>query len=53
MFEYYKPTKCPIHKTWIKKGICDPCRMVEEAKEKQQRKEMGAPPPVPIKTRKI
>lgn len=46
------PKKCKIHRTWIRKGICEPCRMEQEKLLKQQQKEAGVVP-TPIIIRKI
>lgn len=47
-----KSRKCPIHNTWIRKGICEPCRMKQEQELKQYKKERGIVD-VPLKIIKL
>ena len=44
--------KCKKHRAWIKKGVCELCRMEQQVVEKQQRKEQGVQP-TPVIIRKI
>ena len=37
--------RCPLHKTWKKKGICDGCRMAEEKKQREYEKLTGSNKP--------
>ncbi len=29
---HFQPQKCPIHKTWMRKGKCEPCLLAEDRK---------------------
>ena len=33
--------KCPIHKTWMRKGKCEPCMLAEDRRRKAAELEAG------------
>lgn len=48
-----RPTyKCPIHKSWLNKGVCDPCRLLETKKQRERELLTGSNKP-PVKIGKL
>ena len=46
------PRKCKIHRSWMKKGVCDLCRMAEQKALAEYKKKQGIVD-VPIKVIKL
>lgn len=35
------PYKCVAHRMWMRKGVCELCRLEADKKQQEQEKEMG------------
>ncbi len=44
--------KCPAHNFWMKKGVCELCRLAQEAKDKEHEALGGSNKPK-VRTRKV
>jgi hypothetical protein len=37
----HQPQRCPIHKTWMRKGKCEPCMLAEDRRRRAAELEAG------------
>jgi hypothetical protein len=46
------PKKCPIHRTWARNGVCEPCKLVLDKIQKQNEMLAGSNKPK-VRTTKL